>query len=116
MPRVLIIQAEIKRYRVPLFINLHRELEMDCISLKVAYSNTNQAHTLRKDRAELPAPVGVRVPGVWLFKKLLYQPLWKEILDADLVITGPELKYLQNLPLILLSALRLKRVAFWGLG
>jgi len=114
--KVLIVQAEMKHYRLPFFVGLYEALRSDGIQLTVAYSNSNPAHASRKDRADLPAPLGRHVPGKWFFGKFLYQGLWKEILQADLVIIGSELKYLLNPPLILLSWLRLKTVAFWGLG
>jgi len=56
------------------------------------------------------------VPGHWFFNKFLYQPLWRQILSADLIITGSEVKYVINPLLLLLSRLGLKTVAFWGLG
>jgi glycosyltransferase involved in cell wall biosynthesis len=114
--RVLIIQAEMKHYRIPFFTRLCVALQMDGIALIVAYSNSNAAHASRKDRAELPVPLGVRLPGRWFFGRFLYQSLWKQIFAADLVIIGPEAKYLLNPALLLLSALGLKKVAFWGIG
>lgn len=116
MPKVLIIQSEMKRYRLPFFTGLYESLRHDGIELTVAYSNSHLKHALRGDSVELPAHIGRRVTGRWFFGRLLYQPLWKEIMKADLVITGPEIKYLTNPILIVLSRLGLKRVAFWGLG
>jgi glycosyltransferase involved in cell wall biosynthesis len=114
--RVLIIHSELKHYRIPFFNGLYNALQQDGIELRVAYSNSHDTQALRKDRAELPAPVGCKVKGRWFLGRLLYQNLWREIAHADLVITGPELKYLVNPFLLLMSALRLKIVAFWGLG
>ncbi|HEX3472621.1 MAG TPA: glycosyltransferase, partial [Silvibacterium sp.] len=116
MPKVLIIQAEMKHYRVPFFTGLYAALRRDDIELKVAYSNSNSQHALRKDSVDLPFPVGHKVAGLWFFNRFIYQPVWKEIFSADLVIIGPEVKYLINPLLLLMSALKLKRVAFWGLG
>jgi glycosyltransferase involved in cell wall biosynthesis len=116
MRRVLIIQAEMKHYRIPFFTGLYAQLQRDQVQLTVAYSNSNRAHASRADRAELPAPAGRKVSGWWIFDRLLYQPLWKEIAKCDLVIVGPEIKYLLNPMLLLLSALGIKRVAYWGLG
>jgi L-malate glycosyltransferase len=116
MRRVLIIQAEMKHYRIPFFNGLYAQLRRDEIQLTVAYSNSNRAHAARADRAELPPPAGRKVRGWWIFDRLLYQPLWKEIATSDLIIVGPEIKYLINPILLLLSALGIKRVACWGLG
>ena len=114
--RVLIIHSELKHYRIPFFTGLYHALQEDGIELRVMYSNSNEVQALRNDRAELPFPVGRKVRGRWFFGRFLYQNVWREILGSDLVITGPELKYLVNPVLLLLSALRLKIVAFWGLG
>jgi glycosyltransferase involved in cell wall biosynthesis len=114
--RVLIIQAEMKHYRVPFFVGLHTALRQDGIDLTVAYSNPNTIHALRNDRADLAAPIGRKVEALCFFNHFLYQPLWKEIFRSDLVIIGPELKYVLIPMLLVLSKLRLKTVAFWGLG
>jgi len=115
MPKVLIIQAEVRHYRIPFFAGLHAALQQDGIELKVAYSNSNRL--LRQDNyAELPSPFGHKVKGRWFLKRFICQSVWKEIFSSDLVITGSEVKYLINPFLLLMSALKLKRVAFWGLG
>jgi glycosyltransferase involved in cell wall biosynthesis len=116
MRKVLIIQAEMKHYRIPFFAGLHAELQREQVQLTVAYSNSNRAHASRADRAELPPPAGKKVSGWWIFDRLLYQPLWKHIAKSDLIIVGPEIKYLINPTLLLLSALGIKKVAYWGLG
>ena len=116
MPRVLIIQAEMKHYRVPFFTKLHAALRQDGIELAVAYSAQNQKQATRRDGAELPSEFGRKVRGYWLADRFLYQSVWREVLSSDLVIVGNENKYLVNPFLLLLSALRLKAVAFWGLG
>jgi L-malate glycosyltransferase len=116
MPRVLIIQAEMKYYRVPFFTGLHAALRDDGIDLIVAYSEQNSKQAIRQDGAELPPEVGRKVPGLWFANRFLYQSVWREVAAADLVVVGNENKYLINPFLLLLSALRLKTVAFWGLG
>jgi glycosyltransferase involved in cell wall biosynthesis len=116
MPRILIVQAVMKHYRKPFFTQLHRALMNDGIDLVVAYSDPNSAHAARNDGAELPPEFGCKVKAYWFANRLIYQPLWRQILLADVVIVGPEIKYLINPILLILSALRLKTVAFWGLG
>lgn len=116
MQKVLIVQAEMKHYRIPFFTGLHAALQSNNIELKVAYSNSNPIDALQSDSTDLQPPIGKRVLGRWFFGRLLYQPLWKEIFESDLVIVGPEIKYLINPILLLMSGLRMKTVAFWGLG
>ena len=114
MPRVLIIQAQMKHYRIPLFTHLHELLQRDGIDLKVAYSPPHGLHGMVRDDGDLPPEIGRKVAGHWLAGRAIYQPLWSEISEADLVITGHENKYLMNPWLFMLSALRLKKVALWG--
>jgi L-malate glycosyltransferase len=116
MPRVLIVQSRVKRYRLPFFVGLYSALKQDGIDLTVAYSAPNGEHLVRADQADLPKEFGRKVKGHWFADRLLYQPLWREIMRADLLIVGPENKFLINPSLLLLSGLGLKRVAFWGLG
>ena len=116
MAKVIIIQQVVKRYRLPFFSQLHNRLSRNGVELTVACSDPNAAHAARNDGAELPSAWGVKVKAYWFLNRLIYQPLWKRIAAADLVIVGPEVKFLINPVLLLMSALGLKKVAFWGLG
>jgi len=116
MAKILIIQSNMKHYRVPFFTGLHAALQEDGIDLVVAYSAPNRIHAARQDEAELPSSFGLKVKGHWMFDRFVYQHLWREIWRADLVIVGPEIKFLINPALHLFSALNLKKVAYWGLG
>jgi glycosyltransferase involved in cell wall biosynthesis len=116
MARVLIIQSNMKHYRVPFFTGLHAALQADGIDLVVAYSAPNRMHAARQDEADLPGTFGRKVKGHWMLDKFVYQHLWKEIWRSDLVIVGPEAKFLINPALLSFSALQLKKVAYWGLG
>lgn len=116
MTKVLIIQAEMKRYRIPFFLGLYRYLRESGIELTVVYSNSNPTHAMRQDSADLPGPVGKKVNGHWFFKRFVFQNVWKDVFQSELIIIGPEVKYLMNPLIMMMSALRLKRVAFWGLG
>lgn len=116
MPRVLIIQAVMKQYRVPFFTKLHTALHQDGIELTVAYSSQNGREALRQDDGELPDEFGCKVNAYWFADRFVYQSVLRQISWADLVIVNPENKYILNPFLLLLSALGLKTIAFWGLG
>jgi glycosyltransferase involved in cell wall biosynthesis len=117
MKRVLIIQAQMKRYRVPLFEKLNAALAEDGIDLRVAYSDPLLQELDKNDNAELSAHYGVKVSGTWFFgERMLYQGVGREIALADLVIVEQANKHVWNHLLLLLSAFRRKRLAFWGLG
>jgi glycosyltransferase involved in cell wall biosynthesis len=106
----------VKHYRVPFFTGLHAALREDGIDLVVAYSAPNRIHAARQDEADLPGSFGLKVKGYWMFDRFVYQHVWSEIWRAELVIVGPETKFVINPALLTFSALRLKKVAFWGLG
>jgi glycosyltransferase involved in cell wall biosynthesis len=115
-PRVLVIEPWIKHYRVPFFTQLHSALSYEGIDLVVAYSKPNSEHAIRQDNVDLQAAWALKVNAYWVTNRLLYQPLWKQIARADLVIVRSEVKHMINYPLLILSALRIKTVAYWGLG
>src|SRR5712691_5135881 len=95
--KVLIIQAQMKQYRVPLFEKLHAVLADDGVDLRVAYSDPPPNEFAKSDNAELSPQYGIKVPGRWFFgRRLLYQSLGKEIARADLVIVEQANKHILN--------------------
>ncbi len=117
MKHVLIIQAQMKQYRVPLFEKLHAALAEDGVDLRVAYSDAPPQELCKNDNAELTEEYGVKVPGYWLFgHRIVYQPLAREIARADLIIVEQANRHLWNHLLMLLSSIGRKKFAFWGHG
>lgn len=117
MQTVLIIQAQVKHYRVALFDGLHEALAVDGIRLRVAYSDPSPREKKKGDSSELSSEYGIKVKGIWICgERVLWQPLLREILAADLVIVEQANKHLINYILLMLSALHLKQIAFWGHG
>jgi glycosyltransferase involved in cell wall biosynthesis len=113
---VLIIQGQMKQYRVPFFTRLGDVLRDDGISLRVAYGEPPQ-NDGRDDDAELPPELALNVNAYRLFsQRILYHPLLRAVAGADLVIAEQANRYLLNYLLVILSVLGCKRVAFWGLG
>lgn len=65
-------------------------------------------------RRDPPSGMRREIEGYWLLgNKLLYQSVLREALAADLVIVEHANRYLMNHILLMLSALGLKKVAFW---
>jgi glycosyltransferase involved in cell wall biosynthesis len=115
--RVLIIQSQMKQYRVPFFCRLYEALQGDGVHLTVAYSDPVAAELCKADSAELPGNVGLKVPGYWLARgRFLYQPLFRRILNSDLIIVEQANKHVLNWPLMAASRLGAKKIAFWGHG
>ena len=117
MLRILIIQAQMKHYRVPFFTRLHQELLSDGIDLHVAYSSPPLSEAAKGDNSHLPRTFSSEVPAIWAFReRIVYQPLLAQIARADLVIVEHANKHILNHLLILSRTLRIKRFALWGLG
>ena len=116
-PRSLcIIQPVMKQYRVPFFAELEHLLAMHKVTLEVVYGTPWKGEDTRGDHADLPAPLGMRVKSVILFRKLLLIPVLRPWLKADLVVVEHANKNLLNYLLVVLRGLGLKRVAYWSHG
>jgi L-malate glycosyltransferase len=117
MKRVVIIEAQIKRYRKPFYERLHRSLSSEGIESRVVYSEPAASETQKHDNCELPRAYGVKVKGYWIGKeRLVFQPAFREIASADLIVIEQANKFILNHFLLPLSLFRMKKVAFWGLG
>jgi glycosyltransferase involved in cell wall biosynthesis len=110
--------ANVKQYRQQFYPMLRAALEPDGVELTVIYSAPSATEATKGDNIDLPLPTGRRVPRLFFMQErlLLQIPGPAEILRADLIVIVQATGYLFNYPLLLLSALRLKRVAFWGHG
>ena len=114
---VLIIQTQIKQYRVPFFEKLHSMLKEDGISLRVAYSDPPSCEDGKGDNCDLPPDYGIKVHAYWAAgQRLVWQPLIKHVAASDLIIVEQANKHLMNHLLVLSSAFHRKKLAFWGLG
>lgn len=114
---ILIIQSQMKQYRVPFFTKLHAALLQDGIKLKVAYSDPPPAERGKRDNVDLPVGTGVKVKGYRaLGNRVVWQPLVREVAKADLVVVEPANRYIMNHLLFLCSSLGIKRLAYFGLG
>lgn len=117
MKKVLIIQALAKQYRVPFFEQLYLALREEEIQLKVAYGSPNSTELKKADNVHLNPEYGTKVKNWWLLNdRFLYQSVLHKVASADLIIVEQASKHFINYILILLSALSLKKVAFWGHG
>jgi len=115
--RALIIQAQMKQYRVPVFEKLHVALAREGISLRVAYSDPPVSEVGKGDNRDLPLEYGIKVRAFRACgERILYQPLLHEVFAADFVIVEQANKHVLNYLMLLLSALGIKKVAFWGHG
>lgn len=117
MKRVLIVQTMMKQYRVPFFERLQNQLASKGMLLKVAYGDPPPLEQKKGDNIDLPSCLGARVRNRFFCGgRIVYQPLLKEILSADLIVVEQANKHVLNYLLLALSSLKLKKVAFWGHG
>ena len=112
---VCIVQPVMKQYRLPFFTALSEVLAADGITLRVVYGTPWAAEQRRGDHVDLPPPLGQRVASRML-GGLLWLPVLKPWLTADLVVVEHANKNLLNLPLTALWRLGVKQLAYWGHG
>jgi glycosyltransferase involved in cell wall biosynthesis len=117
MLKVLIVEPQMKQYRVPFFTKLHTALRSSGIDLRVAYSPPNAHEARKRDNADLPEAIGVKVKGYGLLgNRLVFQPLLREVAWADLVVVDQATRHILSFLLLALSRFKLKKVGFWGHG
>jgi L-malate glycosyltransferase len=115
--KVLIIEAQIKRYRKPFYARLNSALGKEGVQLRVVYSAPSPSEVQKRDNCDLPREYGLKVKAYWMGNgRLLFQPALREVAKADLVIVDQANRFLLNHFLLPLSLVGLKRTAFWGLG
>ena len=115
---VVIVVANIKKFRPQFYYELAENLRTDGINLKVIYSEPSQLEAKKNDFTDLNDPIGIKVRRLYFMKgKILLQnfPI-KLLYKADLIITVQANGYLLNYLLMLLNIVKIKKVAFWGHG
>jgi glycosyltransferase involved in cell wall biosynthesis len=117
MKTVLIIEGQIKEYRRPFYERLRSDLARSRIDLKVAYSDPAPEELQKGDNCDLSSDYGIKVKAYRMAGgRLLFQPLFRSVASADLVIIDHANKFILNHLLLPMSLCRLKKVAFWGLA
>jgi glycosyltransferase involved in cell wall biosynthesis len=116
--RVTAIVANVKQFRSTFYPTLQQRLATRGIELTVVYSDPGDAERAKGDSIDVPPPLGHKVPRLYLARgRLLLQALpLTELAQSDLVILVQSTGYVLNYPLLALSRLGLKKVAFWGHG
>lgn len=117
MKKVLIIEAQIKQYRKPFYERLHSALREEGVQLKIVYSAPPPSEAQKNDNCDLPREFGVKTKGHWMWnERLLFQPAFREVASADMVVIDQANRFLLNHLLLPLSLFKMKKIAFWGLG
>lgn len=113
MIRVCIVQRRLTHYRVPLFVALRELLAERGIQLELLVGRGTPDEEKKHDIGELSW--AQYIPTHYLAGgRLCWQPVWRYLAGADLVVVTQENKLIQN-HLLLLAPRRFK-LAFWGHG
>lgn len=116
--RVSIVQATIKQYRESFYLQLWERLAKYGIELTVIYSKPGRIDAGKKDDIDLPSALTKTVRRIYLLNDrilLQFLPI-SEVIRSDLIIIDQATGCVHNYPLLLLSRLGLKKIAFWGHG
>ena len=114
MTKIVIIQRTLKFYRLPFYSLLKSKLEKDGINLVLIYGKDDN---IKFNDAELDWGILIRNYKINLFgNNLYYQPVFKYIHDADLIIVEQASKLLINYYLWFLNLIGYQILAFWGHG
>jgi glycosyltransferase involved in cell wall biosynthesis len=118
MPTVAILQRILPDYRIAFFRQLHQELALYGIDLKLFYGQERLGTVPRT--VDLAAPWAVRVENrYWPFggQEFVWQPVHRYLSDIDALIVEQANRLLINHYLILRRTLHTgPRLAYWGHG
>jgi glycosyltransferase involved in cell wall biosynthesis len=116
--RVSLVQKSVPHYRAPFFECLRDRLSSRGIALDLVYGRSPQGASNKAD--EVDVDWGTRVDGTWFrvgSAELIWQPVLRHAMRADLVIVEQASRLLTNYVLQMSYVLRgHPRFAFWGHG
>lgn len=115
--QVAIVYKYIPQYRREFYTKLKQELARENIELKLIYGQPSKEDAIKGDEVDLSWGIKIHNSSLKIFGKDIYwQPVLSHIADVDLVIVEQASKLLVNYLLLILSILKIKRMAFWGHG
>ena len=117
MPKIVIIQKYIPKYRYEFFNGLREKLNNKGIDLTIFYGQPGRNEMFKNDYLDLDWAIKIpnKILGVGQYE-LYWQPVLSRLKDADLVIVEQAGKLLINYVLVLQNILGIRKVAFWGHG
>ncbi|WP_415879804.1 glycosyltransferase family 4 protein [Methylomonas sp. TEB] len=93
---------------------LYQHLQQVGIELQVAYGTPNVEQAAKRDLIDLPKSIGLKVKNYWFFGgKLLYQPIFRQMLSADRVIVLNANGHILNYLIALAGLWGRRNLAFW---
>lgn len=117
MKKVLIYQYRLLHYRTELFEKIRRRCEKDGIEIILIHGQATKFESLKKDEGFLPWAIPVKNKYIRLKSRdILWQPVTKNILNADLIIFMQENRLISNYFIQLLGIFLRYKTAYWGHG
>ena len=115
---VVIIIKWVSHYRYDFYNKLKDNLLKENINLILVYGEPIFFQDFsRRDWVNVPWGKKIKNYQINFFNfKFIFQPVFKEIIIADLIIVEQANKLLLNYILLLLCFFKLKKIAFWGHG
>jgi glycosyltransferase involved in cell wall biosynthesis len=115
MPRVLLLQPRCEAYRASFYDRLRENLARREITLQLVYGQSNRFEGIRT--ASMPWATEIRNRYFYCGRRfLLWQPAFKYLRHADLVVIHQNSANLANYPILLLRRWGCLRVGLWGHG
>lgn len=117
MKKVVVCQHRLMHYRTALFDRLRQVCSERQIDLHLVHGQATRRERAKKDEGSLPWAQKV-VNKVWEVgdRDWIWQPLPREVVDADLVVVMQENRILSNYPLLLSRLWSSRRIGYWGHG
>ncbi len=117
MSKVVILQHRLLHYRLGLFERLRAACATRGIELHLVHGQASHREAIRNDEGSLPWAHRVRnIFAEFGERDVLWQPLPRDLRDADLLVVMQESRILSNYPLLLSRLWSSRRVAYWGHG
>jgi glycosyltransferase involved in cell wall biosynthesis len=114
MKTVVVINRVLKHYRAPFYVLLKKYLAQDNIDLKVIHGKADNLEALSKDSGHLDW--AIEIDNVKLPLGFYWQPCWRYLAKADLVIVEQASKFSINYFLMAKRLFSKQKVAFIGHG
>ncbi len=114
MKTVAFVSRVLTHYRIPFFNQLRQLLEAEGIALKVIYGQGSGEDRMKSDSGELKW--AQRIRNIYLPLGFVWQPCFRYIRDADLIITEQANRLLLNYFLMVRRFFSPRKLAFHGHG
>ncbi|TKK70337.1 glycosyltransferase [Ilyomonas limi] len=117
MKKVLFVYKYLPQYRIDFFQNLKEELLNDDIQLELIYGKSKNGNELRGDEVDLPWATYVPNRSFKIGNsELVWQPCFRKVKGATMIIVQPEIKLLLNYYLMISRHFQKYKLGFWGHG